>query len=423
MGNGSGFLSAIHHQSESDAKNAGSGSRSVISDKLEESSKYLVHDPELRAEFVRFFLRGSWIKEFVLRNSNLLAFEVTITSVMESFILTSNAKFDTKQSSFKTENSDEFLDRTATSLLTTSPLASYVTDPLHIAPMLMACAYPIFVASSDSCCWHKDDMCPEDGRTKSWVTQNSLDREEVGSHRSDLSSVDKRSRLSRQATVALECTIGHGNVPLRKSFCKRDMFPHQERIAVLMKTYLYNIFHANACHISSHPISGFVDFLHSSLSQLPVAVAIASVGQNFFQQRDFSCKNKASNDCNLPIVYVNKACEQFMHGKRSDLMSLSLHNLLCEQSTDETSKIARYRRALELMQPLEMVVKRTPTEHGESCPVLVIVKPVFNTELGVYTHIIVMNYELPNTSSTASNILADLPIIEVLTNLLPSVLL
>lgn len=469
MGNGSGFLSAIHQGNEDAPKST--GLICIVSDKLEESSNILIHNPEVRTKFVRFFLRGFWIKDFVTRNSNMLAFEISLSSLLECL------DHCGKLSSTKTESSD--IDCSPSSKLNASPLSLYLADAQHMAPLLMACAYPIFLTAQGrnlSTAQEEEEFVSKEDQLKPLSRQSTPSAHgDIESFAITMSSFDKQIHLSRQATVSLDCTISFHHISPRKTISshREDFLPHQSRFAETIHKHLNTIPLNCAGHIAQHhPYAGYLGLLDASLHQLPISVAIASVSANFFQQRDFNCckhnfkhTNNAIRtsvdiirDGSLPILYVNQACEEFLRRPRSDLLHSSAHHLLSLPATFEgKSQLAQFHRALDLMQPLEMVVRHFGCD-GLQQNVLVVVKPVMHPALGVYTHVIIMHYLIcssplrtvstpPSTAPTTPTSLrdgatspmvpktmsapcsshqhlpSDLAMVELLANLLPSVLL
>lgn len=431
MGNVAGVLHSFHRSSNKNSSEMDSSSSSpLLSERLEDASKTLMLCTGFRLTFIGYFLAGSWIKYYLRHNSNLLALDATLVNLLKDTSLYLNStkddiKFSLVSMSTRTTCSDDLLERSITNN-TSSPLTKFLSDPQNLLSLLVTCAYPIFLRSKEFQVWLSQQMDVEDGQECEMCLPNGVEREDNRFSR-EVNMVEKNWKLSKYAPGAMERTISFANSSYStKSKASRTNFPHQVRLEEWIQRILNKVFPSHVSKVLNIPGTGYASHLTSFLDQLPIAVNIGRIKPSFFQHRDFSGGRHAdSSDCSLPMVYANAASEKLLHRKQSELLFAAAHSLWDQESSEELGKVARYHRALELMQPLEMVVQRKSLVNGHHLVthLFVAVKPVFNTDLGIYTHVIILHYDLMTSSSTpASNLVQDLPIIEDLLNLLPSIL-
>lgn len=429
MGNAATVIPALHRIHNENRSISDEPSLHIF-ETLEEASKRLMQNTELRMTFVNYFFAGNWVNSFLTNNSNFQALDITVSDLLDDMsLLANNTKDEMKSSplltSTRTTSSEDTSEHV--SILASDPtslLSRFLTDPQKVLPILIACAYPRFLTSEEY---------------QGWLAQLQ-DIPVVGGHphfhsfdmgnddHTDSTTDENQWTLSKQATGALQRTVTYGgNRSHRQNRESRAQLPYEIRLADKIQNCLAHLRPGHVSNILNFPTTGYVGHLHKMLDHAPIAISIARVKSNFFQHLDFSKTGQSDRgNCRLPIVYANQACESVLERKRKDLLHCPAHHLWDEQTFEQTANLARFHRALELMRPLEMVMRRSNSTADQSHNVLVTVKPVFNSDLGVYTHVIILLYELPKKapggSSDATVLAHDLPMIEDLLNLLPNIL-
>eukprot|EP01033_Poteriospumella_lacustris_P006854 gene6854-4939_t len=117
---------------------------------------------------------------------------------------------------------------------------------------------------------------------------------------------------------------------------------------------------------------------------------VAKVTDSYYTRES----SKKAIGSHMPIVYVNHAYEELMQFPNSDLEGFAI-NCLFDATVAGESAVDAFENSLEEMKPIQTLMKME-RRSGEVVDTWLATCPVYSSSMKAYTHVIVMQYIMPD---------------------------
>lgn len=363
----------------------------LVSPKLYSVAEMLTIYGDLRGLFLIYFLSGVWVPEFVEEKSSLVWNTISHSEgfdwTMSSANLVSIDKLTDRDPSFLVE--DEKDKKEPSSSNKASMLAKLLEKNPNSAALLMACAFPYFIRSKEySSFLNKDDV-----EHKKIIKEFQETGYSMRTRRDSIDSETSTERSSQSLNIQIHGrTISthnmHGATFSSPSFSNHCI--NGSRLQSLLTNRLAKCRQADLfLQLANTSNVWLENFLRFTLD-LPYAISVAKVTDSYYTRES----SKKAIGSHMPIVYVNHAYEELMQFPNSDLEGFAI-NCLFDATVAGESAVDAFENSLEEMKPIQTLMKME-RRSGEVVDTWLATCPVYSSSMKAYTHVIVMQYIMPD---------------------------